>query len=58
MDCKINNGILEGFNSIFLAAKSKVRGYQRADTIKAIIYLLTGKIDFQKINPHYSTHLL
>lgn len=34
------------------------RGYQRADTIKAIIYLLTGKLDFQKINPHYSTHLL
>jgi transposase len=58
MDYKINNGILEGFNSIFQAAKSKARGYQRADTIKAIIYLLTGKLDFQKINPHYSTHLL
>jgi len=55
-DYKISNGILEGFNSIFQAAKSKVRGYQRYDTIKAIIYLLTGKLDFSKINPHYVTH--
>ena len=54
---KINNGILEGFNSLFQAAKSKARGYQRSDTIKAIIYLLTGKLDFSKINPHYVTHL-
>jgi transposase len=57
IDYKINNGILEGFNSLFQAAKSKARGYQRSDTIKAIIYLLTGKLDFSKINPHYVTHL-
>ena len=53
---KISNGILEGFNSIFQAAKAKARGYQRADSIKAIIYLLTGKLDFSKINPYYVTH--
>src|ERR1039457_2300476 len=53
---KISNGILEGFNSIFQAAKAKARGYQRLDSIKAIIYLLTGKLDFSKINPHYVTH--
>jgi len=53
---KISNGILEGFNSIFQAAKAKARGYRRTDTIKAIIYLLTGKLDFSKINPHYVTH--
>jgi|APCry1669188910_1035180.scaffolds.fasta_scaffold28044_2 transposase len=55
-DYKISNGILEGFNSIFQAAKAKARGYRRNDTIKAIIYLLTGKLDFSKINPHYVTH--
>jgi len=55
-DYKICNGILEGFNSIFQAAKAKARGYRRYDTIKAIIYLLTGKLDFSKINPHYVTH--
>jgi transposase len=53
---KISNGILEGFNSIFQAAKAKARGYGRTDTIKAIIYLLTGKLDFSKINPYYVTH--
>lgn len=53
---KISNGILEGFNSIFQAAKAKARGYKRTDTIKAIIYLLTGKLDFNKINPYYVTH--
>jgi len=53
---KISNGILEGFNSIFQAAKAKARGYKRPDTIKAIIYLLTGKLDFSKINPYYATH--
>jgi transposase len=53
---KISNGILEGFNSIFQAAKAKARGYQRLDSIKAIIYLLTGKLDFSKINPYYVTH--
>jgi transposase len=57
IDYKINNGILEGFNSLFQAAKSKARGYRRSDTIKAIIYLLTGKLDFSRINPHYVTHL-
>jgi transposase len=53
---KISNGILEGFNSIFQAAKAKARGYKRTDIIKAIIYLLTGKLDFNKINPYYVTH--
>ncbi len=54
---RISNGILEGFNSIFQAAKSKARGYKRTDTIKVIIYLLTGKLDFSKINPHVVTHV-
>jgi len=53
---RISTGILEGFNSVFQAAKAKARGYQRTDTIVAVIYLLTGKLDFSKINYHYVTH--
>ena len=49
---------MEGFNSIFQAAKAKARGYKRPDTIKAIIYLLTGKLDFSKINPYYVTQII
>jgi transposase len=53
---KISNGILERYNSIFQASKAKARGYKRFDTIQAIIYLLTGKLDFSKINPFCATH--
>jgi transposase len=55
---KIDNGILEGFNSIFQAAKAKARGYKSTATIKTIIYILTGKLDFAKINPACATHSL
>lgn len=50
---KISNGILEGFNSIFQAAKAKARGYKKTQTIKTIIYILTGNLNFNKINHFY-----
>jgi len=56
IDYQISNGILEGFNSIFQAAKAKARGYKKTETIKTIIYILTGKLDFSKVNPYYVTH--
>jgi transposase len=46
---QINNGILEGLNSILQAAKRKARGY-KIQHFKTITYLLTGKLDFSKIN--------
>jgi len=46
---QINNGILEGLNSILQAAKRKARGY-KIQHFKTIAYLLTGKLDFSKIN--------
>ncbi len=46
---KINNGILEGLNSVLQAAKRKARGYKRKH-FKTIAYLLTGKLDFSTIN--------
>ena len=46
----VSNGILEGMNSVFQAAKAKARGYGTIETIKTIIYLLTGKFDFRLVN--------
>jgi transposase len=51
-DTKLTNGLLEGINSVFQAAKAKARGYKRTDTIITVIYLLTGKLDFSKVNPY------
>lgn len=52
---QINNGILEGLNSILQAAKRKARGY-KAKHFMTIAYLLTGKLDFFKVNKFCSTH--
>ncbi len=50
---QINNGILEGLNSVVQAAKSKARGYSTTKNYKIIAYLVTGKLDFAKINNSY-----
>jgi len=55
---QITNRILERFNSLFQAAKAKARGYKKTETIKAIIYILTGKMDFSIVNPFCATHTL
>jgi len=47
---QINNGLLEGLNSLIQAAKSKVRVYRNIRYFKIIVYLITGKLDFSKIN--------
>lgn len=48
-DSKINNGILEGLNSLVQAAKAKARGYRTFKNLKTMIYMLTGKLDYSKI---------
>jgi transposase len=45
---RIDNGILEGLNSLIQAAKAKARGYRTFENFKTIIYLITGKLDFSK----------
>jgi len=50
---QIDNGLLEGLNSLVQAAKAKARGYRNSKNFKIIVYLLTGKLDFSKINPHF-----
>ena len=46
-DSKIANGLIEGINSLVQAAKAKARGYRSTRNLKAIIYLLAGKLDMQ-----------
>lgn len=46
------NGFLEALNGLFQAAKRKARGYRRLSTIRTVIFLLAGKLDFHKLNPH------
>ena len=46
------NGFLEAINGLFQAAKRKARGYSNFSTIRAVVFLLAGKLDFTKINPH------
>ncbi len=43
---KINNGILEGINSLIQAAKARARGYRTERNLITMIYLIAGKLDF------------
>jgi len=48
------NGFLEALNGLFQAAKRRARGFTRFETIKTVIFLIAGKLDFQAVNPHAS----
>jgi hypothetical protein len=47
----VNNGILEGWNSIVQTARSGAKGFHKVKYYKTIVHLTTGKLNFQKINP-------
>jgi transposase len=53
-ESQINNGILEGLNSIIQAAKRKARGY-KFEHFKTMAFLLTGKLDLKAFNPMLPT---
>ena len=42
---KIANGIMEAINSLVQAAKAKARGYRSMRNLKAMIYLIAGKLE-------------
>jgi transposase len=46
------NGFLEALNGLFQAAKRRARGFVRMSTIRTVIFLIAGKLDFRVINPH------
>jgi transposase len=52
-DSRINNGILEGINSLVQAAKA--RGYRTFKNFANIIYLLKGDLNLSAINEHLPT---
>jgi transposase len=43
---RINNGILEGINSLIQAAKARARGYRTERALTTMIYLIAGKLKF------------
>ena len=49
---RMTNGFLEALNGLFQAAKRKARGYRRMSTIRTVLFLIAGKLDFKKLNPH------
>lgn len=46
-DSRIANGLIEGINSLVQAAKAKARGYRSIRNLKAMVYLLAGKLDLK-----------
>lgn len=46
-DSKIANGLIEGINSLIQAAKAKARGYRSTRNLKAMVYLIAGKLDLR-----------
>ena len=46
------NGFIEAINGLFQAAKRKARGFVRFATMRTVLFLIAGKLDFTKINPH------
>jgi transposase len=46
------NGFLEAINGLFQAAKRRARGFVRLSTIRTVLFLIAGKLNFQTINPH------
>ena len=48
----VTYGFLEAINGLFQAAKRKARGYGRFRTIRMVIFMIAGKLDFSRINPY------
>ena len=46
------NGFIEAVNGLFQAAKRKARGYGKFSTMRTVLFLIAGKLDFSSFNPH------
>ncbi len=52
------NGFLETLNELFQAAKRRARGFTRMSTIRTVIFLVAGKLDFRVTRRSWlNTHL-
>jgi len=52
-ESQINNGLLEGLNSLIQAAKVKARGFRSTRCFRIIAFLVTGNLDFSQFNKYY-----
>jgi len=56
---RIANGLIEGINSLVQAAKAKACGYRSIRNLKAMVYLLTGKLDLKlPAGSRYYPHII
>lgn len=46
-DSRIANDLVENINNLVQAAKAKARGYRSSKSLKAITYLIAGKLDLR-----------
>jgi transposase len=46
------NGFIEAINGLFQAAKRKARGFTRFETMRTVLFLIAGKLNLARINPH------
>lgn len=46
------NGFIEAVNGLFQAAKRKARGYGCFTTMRTVLFVIAGKLDFSAFNPH------
>ena len=46
------NGFLEALNGLIQVAKRKARGYRSFQTMRTVVFLVAGKLDFDGLNPH------
>jgi transposase len=49
----IDNGLLEGLNSLIQAAKAKARGFSTFRYFRIVVFLITGRLNFAQFNKHY-----
>lgn len=49
----IDNGLLEGLNSLIQAAKAKARGFRTFRYFRIVAFLITGRLDFARLNKQY-----
>jgi transposase len=53
-ESRITNEVLEGISSSVQATKARARGYRTTRNFITIIYLIAGKLDFNKLAPTHS----
>jgi len=53
---QINNGILEGLNSVIQAVKARARGFRNVNYFITMAYLVTADLNFRSVNKYARTH--